>query len=88
MIIEVKPQDAGSGSILSRFYFKSFISSLGPQTVRDHNQELGLYVGGIATYIPKQLYFYGSNIWRMHTLGIAETGGIITLSSNKTSSCG
>src|SRR5258708_16230586 len=45
-------------------------------------------VGGIVTYIPKQLYFYGSNIWRMHTLGIAETGGRITLSSNKTSSCG
>ena len=45
-------------------------------------------VGRIVPCIPKQLYFYGSNIWRTHTLGIVETRGRITLSSNKTSSCG
>ena len=40
--------------------------------MRDHNEELGLYVGGIAPCIPKQSIIHDfilQNIWRNVTIG-------------------
>jgi len=59
--------------------------------VRDHNEELGLYVGRIAPHILHCSFYmilHYENHTRISTTGTMEIGEGITLRSNKTSSCG
>src|SRR5258707_15673413 len=59
--------------------------------VRDHNEELGLYVGGIAPCILHCSFYmilHYENHTRISTTGTMEIGEGIMLHSNKTSSCG
>src|SRR5258708_10722253 len=59
--------------------------------VRDHNEELGLYVGGIVPHILHHSFYmilHYENHTRISTTGTMEIGEGITLRSNKTSSCG